>query len=219
MNRSLDTFSEGEDHVKISHFTRKGFHIEGVIHVGTNDWYELQWYQKMGIEHCLGFEPLYRCYFDYLNRPREDGVLLYPFALGDKNRMASLNIANGDGQSSSFFDTTSAYKQEFPDQQTISSIWAMILRFDDFMNHSPHIQPEHYNCLVLDAEGLELEILRGMGKYLPMFDFLNIECSGEPTYIGGPTAQEVVHYLEERGFKQDSPIEPHNDIMFIRKDI
>jgi hypothetical protein len=56
-----------------------------------------------------------------------------------------------------------------------------------------------------------------MGLNLRSFDFLNIECSGTPTYIGGPFAQEIVDYLALRGFKQDSPIEAHNDVFFVKE--
>jgi len=38
------TFEEAQDRVKIGHFTRKGYKIRGVVHVGANDGFEIQFY-------------------------------------------------------------------------------------------------------------------------------------------------------------------------------
>lgn len=222
MDRNLPTFAEGEDHVKISHFTKKGYNISGIVHVGTNDWYELQWYLKMGITHCLGFEPLSeaieRFYQKYQDLPIT--VDLLEVALGKTKERKMLNVANKDGQSSSFFETTEDYKGEFPDQYYVGQRITPIIRFDSLLEGDPpSIDLSKYDCLVLDVEGMELDVLKGMGQYLRYFKFLNIECSGEPTYIDGPSAEKIIDYVKKFGFVQDSPIEPHNDIMFIRKDV
>jgi hypothetical protein len=81
---------------------------------------------------------------------------------------------------------------------------------------NPEIHIEDYDCLVVDTQGTELDVLKGMGHMLQNFKMLNIECSEEAVYDGEANAQEVIDYLLSRGFKQDSPIEPHNDIMFIK---
>ena len=39
--------------VKIGHFLKRGIPIRGVIHVGANDGYEIEWYIKLGIQHLL----------------------------------------------------------------------------------------------------------------------------------------------------------------------
>jgi hypothetical protein len=56
-----------------------------------------------------------------------------------------------------------------------------------------------------------------MDLWVKAFDFINIELSGVPRYVNGVDAKDVVEYLEKHGFKQDSPIEDCNDVMFIHK--
>lgn len=223
MNRHLPTFSDAEEHVKISHFTKKGYDISGIVHVGTNDWYELQFYLQMGIEYCVGFEPLSfavenfnRKYWEILHR-KYNNVKLFPYAIGLEDKKAIINVASGDGQSSTFLELHPDYLNKFLNQKPIGTQNTEIRTFDTFLYQNRDITLDHYNCLVVDVEGMELDVLKSIGEHIKYFDFLNIECSGKPSYINGPLADMVVAYLDQQGFSQDTPIEDHNDIMFIKK--
>lgn len=218
MNRNLPTFLEGEDHVKISHFTRKEMDISGIIHVGTNDWYEYPWYRKMGIDNLIGFEPL----IEAVRRAEKaySGAVIYTSALGNIDGFMELQIASGDGQSSTLLGMTRAYQEQFPGIQIIENRTVRVTKFITWAKRHFEVDLKDYNCLVVDVEGMELEVLKGMGSHLDNFEMLNIECSGKPTYVNGPSAQDIVDFLEAWGFDQDTPIEPHNDIMFVkRKDL
>lgn len=215
MNKALPTYQEGEDRVKISHFTRKGYDITGVMHVGTNYGYEFEQYRKMGIEYFIGFEPLpsaieaFQKNYPTLATGKE---FFFPVALGDTDSIKALYVRAGDGQSSSF------YEEFEPEQELVGMTPLKIRRFDEFAQSiAPTLPMDRMNCLVLDVEGMELEVLGGMGFYLEAFDFLNIECSEKPFYKGAPAAGEIIDWLAKAGFEQDSPIEPHNDIFFIKK--
>ncbi len=76
-----------------------------------------------------------------------------------------------------------------------------------------------YNTLVIDVQGMELQVLRGFGEQLKEFSFLVVECSEVPMFEGEAPADAVIDYLLEMGFLQDSPVYSHDDVMFIRKDL
>jgi FkbM family methyltransferase len=217
MNRELATFKEGEAHVKISHFTKKGMDIRGIIHVGTNDWYEYQFYKKMGIDNLIGFEPLPEA----VKRARKNypDAEIYDIALGAKDEFKKINVTSGDGQSSSMLPMTFAYQESFPDIKITEERTVRVRSFASWKERNPEFNIKNFNCLVIDVEGMELDVLRGFYPWLTEFKMLNVECSGEPTYEGGPTANEIIAYLKERGFTQDSPVEAHNDVMFVREDL
>lgn len=215
MNRNLDTFKEGEDHVKVSHFTKKGLNIEGIIHVGTNDWYEYEYYKKMGIQNIIGFEPYHEAVVRFREKYPEG--CLYEVALGDEIGTYRFNIASGDGQSSSFLEMTGEYKEEFPDIKIVDTQDIKVISFKKWIKTHKKVRLDYFDCLVVDVEGMELDVLKGFGEYLNGFKMLNIECSGVPTYIQGPLADEIIEYLSLYGFKQDSPVEPHNDVFFIKE--
>lgn len=218
MNKQLPTFKDGEDHVKISHFTRQGIDIRGVIHVGTNDWYEYDQYVKMGIENLLGFEPLTDAIerFKAAHPTVDTDNLIIPCALGSQPGLKEIYVTKGDGQSSSFLTMTDEYNAEFPDIEVLRKRLVPVVTFDHVMQ-ARRYDLKKYNCMVIDVEGYELEVLRGMKAYISYFDVFNIECSGKPTYHGGPTAYDVLEFLDQYGYKLDSHIEAHNDVMFYRK--
>jgi len=219
MNKELSTYQEGEENVKISHFTRKGYDIKGVVHVGANDWYEYPQYMKMGIEHVIGFEPLPEAVERFGNKHPEAKGSLFPIGILNYDGEASLNVAPGDGQSSSVLNMTEEYLQQFPDLKPIGRIKIPVQKFTSWLDKHPEIDMSNFNCLVVDVEGKELEVLRSFGEFIYGFEFLNIELSDEPTYYYGPMAKTVIKWLKKKGFIQDSPVEPHNDVMFIRKDL
>lgn len=219
MNRQLATFNAAEYRVKISHFTRQGFDIDGVIHVGASDGYEVEHYINLGIENILLFEPLpSACKILHERYPQVPVVQL---ALSDVNTTKDLQVTEGSGAGSSFLDMIddSGIVQSWDDNKyVVEKIKAKVSRFDTWANKNNYF-PGNYDCLVMDVQGLELKALWGFGEYLKGFKYLNIECSEIPVYQGEAPAKTVIKYLEKQGFVQDSPIEPHNDVMFIRKDI
>lgn len=202
------TFEEAQDRVKIGHFTRKGYKIRGVVHVGANDGFEIQFYLALGAELVIAFEPLDSAVSKLFQTYGSDQrVELYNCALGDHEEWKELTIAPGDGQGSTFLPEVT---KSFTPEGTQSTL---IRRFDTL---GLDIAP--CNTLVVDVQGMELQVLKGFGNKIHDFDFLNIECSRVPLYKGGAPAQEVIDYLDERGFHQDTPIQDHDDIMFIARE-
>jgi FkbM family methyltransferase len=203
------TFEEAQDRVKIGHFTRKGYKIRGVVHVGANDGFEIQFYLALGAELVVAFEPLISASSKLFENYGSDvRVELFNCALGDHEYWQELTIAPGDGQGSTFLPEVT---QSFKAAGTQSTL---VRRFD-----SMGIDIAPCNTLVVDTQGMELQVLKGFGEQLAHFDFLNIECSRVPLYVGGAPAQEVIDYLAEQGFDQDTPIVDHDDIMFVRRGV
>jgi hypothetical protein len=64
---------------------------------------------------------------------------------------------------------------------------------------------------------MELNVLQGFGEYLQGFDNIKVECSEPPIYEGGASASEVIEFLENCGFVQDSDIVRHGDVKFKRR--
>lgn len=218
-----ELYKQIRDRVKISFFMDQGLDINGVVHVGTNDGYELQWYRQLGIEYFCGFEPLplaveaFQRNYPELKTGKE---FFFPFALGNRNDRENLHQTTGDGQGSSFLEPTAAYKEKHPEYQYVDHIGVAVERFRDLIVHThPLIPLDKFDCLVVDVQGRELDVLRGMEDYIKRFSYLNIELSEVPVYEESESAQEAVDFLEYHGFVQKSPIEEHNDVFFVRNDL
>ena len=205
------TFEEAQDNVKIGHFTRKGGTVRGVVHVGANDGEEVAGYLGLGAQEIMLFEPLPlacdKMFTDWKTDASHPSIHIFPFALGaEYEGDRQFNITAGDGKGSSFLrEINSPY-------ELAGRTYRTVRRFD-----SLDIDLAPYNVLVVDVQGMELEVLEGFGTQLESFDFMNIECSRVPLYEGEAPARAVIDFLSEQGFQQDSPIEDHNDIMFVAR--
>lgn len=210
-----EAFQWAKDRVKIGTFADMGYDIDGLIHVGANDGYEIQFYLAMGIRDIIAFEPLPSA-FKLLREYEKCGVTCIPYALGNHSGKEKFYVTAGDGQGSSLLETTEA-NTDYPDPTEIE---VDVVRFEDFMDHiSFHTRFKIWQeCLVVDVQGYEHEVLLGFGRYLERFKYLNIECSRVPVYKGEAVADVIIDLLFQKGFERVSPIEDHNDILFIRKD-
>jgi FkbM family methyltransferase len=137
------------------------------------------------------------------NDPR---VEIYPCALSDHTEERDLMVSDGDGQGSTFL------RQINPHYVFSTTTPAKLVRFDDL-----GINLDGFDTLVADTQGMEMEVLKGFGDELQKFKFLNIECSNPPLYENSASADEIIAFLAERGFVQDSEMVVHDDIMFVRK--
>ena len=209
---SSPEYREARWRVKINHFTEQGIQIRGIIHVGTNDGYEMQWYKMMGIEHLIGVEPLPLA--RKLFKEKYPDIPLFECALSNIDGTGILHPTEGDGQGSSLLiDAYPNPQYKFLDDQFVAlHRWDTIVR-----QYGADLDFFDYDCLVMDVQGYEWEALHGFGDCLDTINLINVELSRVPVYHGGKPAQEVADWLVSRGFVQDSPIEEHDDVFFIRK--
>ncbi len=206
---------------KITHFTQQGYKINGVIHGGMNDGEEVYSYKDLGIKNVLGFEPLP---FAATKARATHNIRVEELGLANTNGMATLIITKGDGKGSSIYEPileSEEVKKNWIDNGIIvDHIKVRVMRFSTWIeNLSFSFNLDDYDCLVLDTQGNEMEVLLGMGTYLDKFKYLSIELSRVPVYEGETPAQEVIDWLVSRGFTQDSEIQDHNDVFFVRSDI
>lgn len=205
---------------KITHFTQQGFTIKGVIHCGGNDGEEVYSYRDLGIEHILEFEPLPQA----VAKARHDhpGLDVEQLALSDYNGESEFIVTVGDGKGSSLLEPIIDHEEvirNWRDNAMIAGTEIVkVERLDHYFKRSTHIISD-YDCLVIDSQGTEWEVLHGCGKLLKQFKYLSVELSIDPVYRGEHPGQEVIDWLVGQGFTQDSEIQSHNDVFMIRSDI
>lgn len=205
---------------KVTHFTQQGYIIKGIIHGGMNDGEEVYSYKDLGIKNIIGFEPLPFA----AQKARDDHkIRVEEYALSNRTGSATLIVTKGDGKGSSIYEPileSEEVRKNWVDNGIIvDHIQVRTIRFADWIYRQSDVALEDYDCLVLDTQGNEMEVLLGMGKHLDNFKYLSLELSRVPVYEDETPAQEVCDWLVARGFTQDSEIESHNDVFFVRSDI
>lgn len=197
--------------------------VKGVIHVGMSWGEEIADYLEMGAMHVIGFEPIQKAFeaasLLYGNDPR---VRLENLALGNQNLTGTMTVIEDKqpmighpvGTGGSTFLKELSIPQGTPERFFRHLLIQDIQRFDSWLEKHPDVQITDYDALVIDVQGMELQVLQGFGNLLNHFTYLNIECSAVPVYEGEAPAQVVIDYLADCGLKQRTPIEEHNDILF-----
>lgn len=199
------------ERVKIGIFLQRGYPLKGgIVHVGANEGYEVEFYLKLGLKPIVCFEPLMEAAEKFWAKYKPEVAHLELLALGNIDGTALLHVTQGDGQGSSLLPELP------PEYQEVNCDTVQIARFATWAADAD-FDPKLYDTLVIDTQGTELDVLRGMDDFIEGFRFLNIECSMVPTYGGGAFAEEVILYLARWGFKPITKIEPHNDILFVKE--
>lgn len=181
--------------------------MNGVVHVGAHRGEEVPQYIAEGRSPIVCFEP------------QALGATAVRIALGDFDGEMKLRIPrhlHGEGM-----DTMSASGLPLIPKNAIANGWTPtecesvtvpVERFDTWARREGFQR----NCslLVIDVQGMELQVLRGFGDYLNDFDEMKIECSEPPLYDGSASASDVVDYLSNHGFLAQTQILQHGDIYF-----
>lgn len=198
---------------KVEWLTENGYIVRGVIHIGANDGKELAWYVTKNYRPILAFEP-HPVAFAELKKHYWNHALLWPLALAESDGIIALNIPeDGDTEKASKYKAIPTEGHDWTNIPVGSSVDVTSARFDTWVRKGG-IDLSPFNVVVIDVQGMELEVLRGFGHHLQQFEFFIVECSRIPVYDGEANAQQVIDWMEEKSFIPLTPIEEHDDIIF-----
>jgi FkbM family methyltransferase len=189
--------------VKVGEFLRREWEIKGLVHIGTNNGYEMEWYQKLGITPLLGVEPEPEAFKAF--KESYPDIPIVNKALGNLNCTAPLYVSEDSEKSNCLEVAMDTCEHLTIDMRR----WATLVSTHE-------VNPTDYNCCVIDVQGMELDVLRGMDEHLDAFEFLVVECSARPIFSGEASAEEVVAFLAKRSWRALNPASPHDDILFVK---
>ena len=150
------------------------------------------------VARIYAFEPLpeaaarYRTVF-----ARDPGVTLHEAAIGTRTGQAAIHISRCD-DSSSLLPITSTQAALFAGTKEVGTTMVKVAPLDEFLTPEQIIEPA---LLKLDVQGYELEALKGCETLLDRFAYAYVECSFMELYAGQALADEVVGWLQKRGFQ------------------
>lgn len=166
-------------------FEHLKFPIKGVIHVGGHVGEEIPSYRKFTSNIHI-FEPQKECFDSIPN-----DVKKYNVALGDKEGIAKMHIANNKQSSSLLKPKT--HLTEHPWVVFTGTMEVPVKTLDSF-----NIQD--CNFLNMDVQGYELNVLKGAENTLKFVDMVYSEVNIAELYEGNPLLDEMDEWLKERGF-------------------
>ena len=174
--------------------------ITGVIHVGASEGQERGIYSQFDID-VLWFEPLPSAYKklqqNLISLPKQRA---FQYAISSYTGPALLHVTDNEGQSSSIRELY-MHKDVWPDVHQIDTIRVHTITLDSFFERTG-IFKERFQVLVLDAQGSELDILKGATEILPYIKYAQIEMMDFEAYKGGALAVDIIAFMEKNGFKE-----------------
>jgi len=169
----------------------------GVIHVGAHEGQERDWYGKQGFKYVSWFEPN-PIVFHKLQKNIEDQPFhtAYNIGIHDVLQESVFHVANGDGQSSSILPFGS-HKKYHPEVKYEYDINISLLRLDEIINEEVM---ESFNFLNIDTQGVELNVIKSLGKLVSKLDYIYTEVNEEEVYLGCSLITDIDEYLKPFGF-------------------
>lgn len=137
-------------------------------------------------------------------------------------------VSDVDGEVVDFWVTKDEYASSMmkpklhqeihPQAPIVGKIEVVTKRFDTFWEETfREYTINFYNMLVLDTEGSEAKVLRGMGKYLDYFDIVVTEYSTIDFYEGGAQLSELQELLSDFDMVYPDVVLTHANALFIRR--
>lgn len=140
----------------------------------------------------------------------------------DTGQELAFNRFTGDGASSSVHASTETYRDRFPGSHETGEVLTLTTRSlpDILARHEVDVGAAQRPMLVVDVQGHELAVLRGLGEGVRAFAQVKCEVSRVPMYDGGALFDDIDAHLRGMGFRLAShryvQVPRHGDVLYIR---
>jgi FkbM family methyltransferase len=145
----------------------------------------------------ISFEPLQRPASTFRKVFAKDKKVAFHWAaIGIETGRQTIHVSARD-DSSSLLPISKEQCQLFPGTHEDHTETIEVRTLDEVISHEDVISPA---LLKLDVQGYELEALKGCESLIDLFYYVYVECSFVELYENQALADEVIRYLDERGF-------------------
>lgn len=170
----------------------------GVLHIGASTGQECHAYYKNGIQRSVWIEAIKEVYTKLQEHiaPYPNASAINACISNVNDEIVTFNIANNDGQSSSFLQFGTHAKMH-PEVKFVRQVVMQTKRIDSLFTSL-----EPYTFVNIDLQGAELLALKGMGSLLHDVKYLYLEINKDELYRGCPLVGDLDDYLYDYGFKR-----------------
>jgi len=131
-----------------------------------------------------------------VNCRKGESISLMEVALGDQHGVAELHLS-GRADSSSMLPIGELQSSLFPGTEEVGILRVPVTPLDAL----PEVWAGASRALLkLDVQGFEMSVLRGAREALRHCQYVYVECSHVPLYVGQALFPEVNEFLKNQGF-------------------
>lgn len=181
-------------------FDEFNHHCTGVVHVGGYKAEEYFQYKSSGLINQIWIEANPSYYYDILQViSGDENSIALNYAVFDEEKEINFGIAN-NGASSSILPLKEHLKY-YPNINYDGYIKMLTKRLDSIIEENS-INISNYDFLVMDVQGVELNVLKSLGELINNFKFIQSEINLEELYEGCCLVDELDEYLLKYGFER-----------------
>ncbi len=178
----------------------KDANIDCVLDVGANTGQYASGLRNLGYKgQIISFEPLPN-EFKILtsNASHDSNWATNNFALGAKNELAQFSVA-ANSVSSSFLPVDQRVDVGLTDLTMVEKISVSVKTLDSvFTQCSAGFQNLY---LKIDTQGFESQVISGASDSLPRIEFVQMEASLVPNYVGEMPIEEMISIMRSKNFE------------------
>lgn len=166
-----------------------------MIHIGAHFGQEYSEYEALGLENMVFFEPTSASFEQLCKNLEGKNVTLVNKAVGNSNQEIDINLeTHNDGQANSILKPT-RHLIDYPMIKFEKVETVEMIRLNDFIPN-----PEHFSVLNMDAQGYELEVLKGATEILSSIEAIFTEVSYDKLYENSALIGDLDHFLKDHAF-------------------
>jgi FkbM family methyltransferase len=204
----------------LNHLENLGIKSKGVIHVGAAQGEEYETYQSHGIIWQVWIEPQPDLYNQCVVR-RSNFVKVFNVACGQKAGRAVMYRLKGNGGHSNSLMKPKRHLELHPDHPLQDTITVDVVRLDDLLSGFD-LEDGPHDLMVVDAQGYELEVLKGGERAVSRMNAVICEVNAEELYDGCPLVGEIDEWMESHGLSRMwtdwcGPEKSYGDAVYVRK--
>lgn len=178
----------------------------GVVHIGANSGQECHLYSQMELPAIFveALDGPFKTLTERIRRYPDQRAFQYLLTDVDDKEYV-FHVANNQAQSSSIFEFADHVKI-WPDVHFVRTVKLKSTTFKTMVERE-EIGLGCFDALVMDVQGAELLVLKGMGELLDGFRFIRAETADFEVYKGCCQMKDLDEYLAPRGFTRVKTIQ------------
>lgn len=207
--------------------TYKSRPIELIVHVGAHFAEDAEHYEGLGAKTVLWIEAdpdTHAKLTEIVNARKGSCRHIAHLGLVSQNpgEVLEFHRFNGDGSSSSVYHATEQQKQRFERVKETGEVLKLPTQTLDqiLSEHVIDVAQANTSMLVVDVQGHELSVMKGVGRGLAAFSFCKTEVSRVPMYVDAVLFPELDSYICGHGFQLASHpywrVPKHGDVLYQR---
>ena len=172
---------------------------KGILHIGAHEMEESKDYLKYNIDNIIWVEgnpELVNSGLDKISSSPNQ-VILHGIIYSEDDIDIEFKITN-NSQSSSILEF-GKHKEYHPQVSFVKSIQMKTTRVDNLLSKN-NIPVGNFDFVNLDIQGVELQALKGFGKYFEQVKYIYTEVNTGEVYVNNDSMDQMDEFLNSYGF-------------------